>query len=400
MRTIVYKFSLVCLICLSTFLTGTVAAEEGSESKAKASQAQLDQMMAPIALYPDALLSQVLMASTYSEQVTQAAKWSKDNTKLKGDDAVKAVEDKKWDPSVASLVAFPEVLKMMNGKPDWVKQMGDAFLADSSAVMDTVQTLRKKAKDEGNLKSTEQQTVTSEESDIIIAPTKPEVVYVPMYNPTVVYGTWWYPAYPPYYYPPPPHYGSGFMVGFGVAIIVHHSMWGGFNWGHGSVNINVNRYNNINVNNKINSKNKNVAWNPDKSKRGAKVSDNKKRSGNKDSRADFRGRDAQREKARANMKSKGMDPAKQRAKLSGSSGDNIRKNVNKPNTTSNYKSKPKSKPKSSNRNNSSYSNNKKSSNAFSGMNRSTGSGSKLSSQRGSYSNRSRSTGGGGGLRRR
>jgi hypothetical protein len=377
-----------------------VVAEESKDSKSKASQAQLDQMMAPVALYPDALLSQILMASTYPEQVTEAAKWSIENTKVKGDDAVKAVADKKWDPSVASLVAFPEVLKMMSGKPDWVTQMGDAFLADSSAVMDTVQTLRKKAKDEGNLKSTEQQKVTTEKSDIIIAPTNPEVVYVPIYNPTVVYGTWWYPSYPPYYYPPPPHYGSGFMVGFGVAIIVHHSMWGGFNWGHGSVNINVNRYNKINVN-KINSKNKNVAWNRDNSKRNSKVTDNNKRSGNKNSRQDYRGRDAQREKARANMKSQGLDPAKERTKLSGTSGDNIRKNVNKQNNASNFKSNPKSKPKSSNRNSSSYSKNKKSSNAFSGMNRSTGSGSKLSSKRGGNSNQSfRRSGGGGGNRRR
>ena len=372
MRSIIYKVSLVWLFCLTATLSGQVMSEEYS-------QAQLDQMMAPVALYPDALLSQILMASTYPDQVAQAAQWSKANSEKKGDDAVTAVEDKQWDPSVASLVAFPQVLEMMDGKPDWVKQMGDAFLADSSKVMDTVQSLREKAKAEGNLESSEQQKVVTEGSTIIIEPADPQVIYVPAYNPTIVYGTWWYPAYPPYYYPPPPYYGygSGFVIGFGVGMVVHNSLWGGFNWGHGDIDIDVNRYNNINVNNKINSDNKKVSWNHDSSKRGSAISNKA------DSRKDFRGRDAQREKALADMKSKGLDPSKERAKLSGAGGDEIRNKVNKQNTVSTFK------PKSDFRkNNNASSFKKKSGNAFSGMSHNSNHGSKLSSRRGASSHRS------------
>ena len=135
------------------------------------------------------------MASTYPEQVKEAAAWSKGNPEQKGDDAVKAVQDKDWDPSVASLVAFPQALVMMGDKPDWVKQMGDAFLAEPDKVMDTVQGLRKKAKDAGNLENNDQQKVvvdsSSSQTVIVIEPSNPEVIYVPTYNPTVVYGTWW-----------------------------------------------------------------------------------------------------------------------------------------------------------------------------------------------------------------
>lgn len=119
-------------------------------------------MLAPIALYPDALLSQILMASTYPADVDEAIKWSKDNPKQEGDAAVKAVQDKSWDPSVMSLVAFPQVLSMMGEQQDWVRNLGDVFLASSEAVMDSVQKLRNKAKQEGNLETTEQQKIVVE----------------------------------------------------------------------------------------------------------------------------------------------------------------------------------------------------------------------------------------------
>ena len=223
------------------------------------SEAELDQMMAPIALYPDSLLAQILMACTYPADISDAIKWSKDNPKLEGDAAVKQVENKSWDPSVMSLVAFPQVLKMMGEQQNWVQNVGDAFLADSEGVMDTVQKLRKKAKDEGNLETTEQQKVIVEEQPsetvIIIEPADPQVVYVPVYNTTVVYGTWWWPHYRPwYYYPPGYRYGFGGAVwrgiGFGVGIGITNALWGNCRWGrgHGSVNINVNKYNNININ--------------------------------------------------------------------------------------------------------------------------------------------------------
>ncbi|MCK5498237.1 MAG: DUF3300 domain-containing protein, partial [Gammaproteobacteria bacterium] len=253
------------------------------------SEAELDQMMAPIALYPDSLLAQILMASTYPADVTEAVKWSKDNPKQEGDAAVNAVQDKSWDPSVMSLVAFPQVLTMMGEQPDWVQNVGDAFLADSETVMDTVQKLRKKAKDEGNLETTEQQKViveepSSSETVIIIEPAAPQVVYVPYYNPTVIYGTWWWPYYTPWYYRP---YGYGFGsavvrgIGFGIGVGITNALWGGCHWGRGrgSVNINANRYNNINVNrNKIDASRKNTNWkhNSD-NRRGVPYKDNKSR---------------------------------------------------------------------------------------------------------------------------
>lgn len=287
---------------------------------------QLDQMLAPIALYPDALLSQVLMASTYPADVADAVVWAKANQSIKGDAAVKAVQNEKWDPSVQSLVAFPQVLAIMGEKPSWVQNLGDAFLADPNAVMDSVQRLRQKAQAAGNLKSGEQISVTTEPAPppaqplaagappppaqvIVIQPANPQVVYVPSYNPTVVFGPWWYPSYPPVYIPPPP--GWGFAAGvvtagiaWGVAAGVSNALWGGMNWGRGDVNINVNRYNNINVNNRINSNNNNVNWqhNGD-NRRGVPYRDNNSRNqynrpiGNPDNRQDFRGRDAQRQQA-------------------------------------------------------------------------------------------------------
>ncbi|WP_069261484.1 DUF3300 domain-containing protein [Paraburkholderia nodosa] len=243
-----------------------------AQNAAHLSNQQLDSLTAPIALYPDALLAQVLMAATFPQDVSAAAAWTKSNPNLKGDDAVKAVASQPWDPSVQSLVAFPQVLETMASKPDWVQQIGKAFLAQPNDVMDSVQRLRVQAQKAGNLKSNEQQKVvvqpassTSTTQTIVIEPANPQVVYVPTYNPTVVFGVWPYPAYPPVYMPPPPGYAiaSGFVGGlaFGAGIAVANSLWGGFNWNNHDVNINVNRYNNINVNNRINSNNGTANWN-------------------------------------------------------------------------------------------------------------------------------------------
>ncbi|MCP3713161.1 DUF3300 domain-containing protein, partial [Paraburkholderia sp. CNPSo 3274] len=243
-----------------------------AQNAAHLSNQQLDSLTAPIALYPDALLAQVLMAATFPQDVSAAAAWTKSNPNLKGDDAVKAVASQPWDPSVQSLVAFPQVLATMASKPDWVQQIGNAFLAQPNDVMDSVQRLRVQAQKAGNLKSNEQQKVvvqpassTSTTQTIVIEPANPQVVYVPTYNPTVVFGAWPYPAYPPVYMPPPPGYAiaSGFVGGlaFGAGIAVANSLWGGFNWNNHDVNINVNRYNNINVNNRINSNNGTANWN-------------------------------------------------------------------------------------------------------------------------------------------
>lgn len=246
------------LLCV---IAGAAMAQDAGQKTFRTEQ--IDQFVAPVALYPDALLSQILMASTYPADVGEAAAWSKANPKASGDAAVKQVNNKPWDPSVQSLVAFPQVLAQMGAHPDWVQNIGDAFLAQPDDVMKSVQRLRAQAQKAGNLKTTEQQTVivkeTAPQTTVIeIEPADPQVVYVPSYNPTVVYGTWAYPSYPPTYWPPPPGYyhpvatglAAGLAFGTGVAIV--NSLWGDCNWGGGDVDIDVNRYNNINnVNNRI-----------------------------------------------------------------------------------------------------------------------------------------------------
>jgi uncharacterized membrane protein YgcG len=208
-------------------------------------------MLAPIALYPDSLLVQILMASTYPLEIVEAARWAKANQNLKGDPLTTVLEKQNWDPSVKSLVNFPSVLAMMNDKLDWTQKLGDAFLSQEKGVMDTVQKLRAKAQAQGTLKSTDQQKVTTQAQTIIIEPASPQVVYIPAYNPAVVYGPWMYPAYPPYpYYPPGAVIGAS-VVSFGVGVAVGAAWgyaWGGCNWNHGSVNVNVNQNNTINNN--------------------------------------------------------------------------------------------------------------------------------------------------------
>jgi hypothetical protein len=217
---------------------------------------QLDALLAPVALYPDALLAQVLMASTFPLNVVSAGRWLEDpaNKSLSGDALVKALGRQTWDPSVKSLVPFPSVLALLNSNLDWTQQLGYAFADQQAAVMDSVQRLRAQAQTAGNLKTTEQQIVRVEKQVIIIEPARPTVVYVPSYNPVVVYGAWPYPAYPPVYLPPPPGYVFGTALVSGIAfatgVAVVGSLWGWAQpgWGRGYVNVNVNHYNNINVN--------------------------------------------------------------------------------------------------------------------------------------------------------
>ncbi|MFO1311427.1 MAG: DUF3300 domain-containing protein [Burkholderiales bacterium] len=241
----------------------------GAQPGSKAfSQEELDQLVAPIALYPDALLAQVLMASTYPLEVVEAERWVKKNPGLKDKALEDALQQQSWDPSVKSLTVFPQVLTMMSEKLDWTQKLGDAFLAQQAEVLATAQALRAKASAQGTLKSTEQQkVVTTQENNttvIKIEPTNPEVVYVPTYNPTVVYGTWPYPAYPPYYYYPPGYVAGGALLGFTAGVIVGGALWGNCNWGRGDVNVNVNRYNNFNRTNISNGN-----WNHNVDHRGA-----------------------------------------------------------------------------------------------------------------------------------
>lgn len=329
--TMRYGFLQACLWCLALLPLALTATAHAQASQAAQPQGQsqgekiynnqqLDQMLAPVALYPDALLSQIFMATTYPSDVAEAAAWSAANPKAQGDDAVKQVNTKPWDPSVQSLVAFPQVLAQMKEHPDWVQNVGDAFLAQPDDMMASVQRLRAQAKASGNLKSNEQQKVTEQAAPagstegttiIQIEPSNPEVVYVPSYNPTVVYGSWPYPAYPPTYWPPPYGYypGQALAAGlaFGAGIAITGALWGGFNWGHGDVNVNVNRYNSVNnVNNRI-SGNGNQRWNhnPD-NRRGTPYRDSASRErfdqgrGGSQQREAYRGRDTARDASRQN----------------------------------------------------------------------------------------------------
>jgi hypothetical protein len=217
---------------------------------------ELEQVAAPVALYPDALLAQVLMASTYPLEIVQAARWVEENSKLKGEALETEAQKQPWDPSVKSLVPFPQVLSMMNEKLDWTQKLGDAVLAQQTELMDAVQKLRAKAKAEGTLKTTEQQKVEVQKDEknpekqiIVVESASPEVVYVPTYNPTVVYGAWPYPAYPPYAYYPPGYAAAASVVSFGVGVAVGAAMWGGVGWGWGGSNVQIN---NINTYNRVN----------------------------------------------------------------------------------------------------------------------------------------------------
>ncbi len=231
------------------------AAAGGGYSDQAYGPEQLDALLAPVALYPDQLLTQILMASTYPLQVVEAERWLQDpaNRALSGDALAQVLAAKDWDPSVKSLVPFPQVLAMMNGKLDWMQQVGYAMGDQQSDVWASVQRLREQAQAAGNLQSTDQQTVSTQDSAIVIEPAQPNVVYVPTYNPVSVYGTWAYPAYPPVYLPPPPGYyvGAAIVTGlaFGAAVAINNGLWGWArpHWGYGGTYVNVNRYNTINI---------------------------------------------------------------------------------------------------------------------------------------------------------
>ena len=243
-------------IAILLFLPLQAMAQQGQQAgdvaQKKVSKEELAQLVAPIALYPDELVAQILMASTYPLEIVEADRWAQQNKSLKGDALAKALEKQGWDPSVKSLVNFPSVLSAMSQKLDLTSKLGDAFLAQQQDVMAVIQELRRKAYDAGNLKTTKEQKVVVEKETIVIQPSNPDVVYVPSYNPTVVYGAWSYPAYPPYsYYPPPPAYYPAFHFAAGVALgLAWGYAWGNCNWHGGSVNYNVN--NNFNRNTNIN----------------------------------------------------------------------------------------------------------------------------------------------------
>ncbi len=209
---------------------------------------ELDRLLAPVALYPDELLSQILMAATYPLQVVEAARWVKvpDNSALTGDDLASALDRQDWDPSVKSLVPFPDILRQMNDHIDWMQELGNAFLDQQADVMDSVQRLRQRALAAGTLNSNAQQMVVTGGDGIEVDPADSDTIYVPQYDPGIAYGAWPYPTYPPFYlFPPTPAYASGIYYGSGIAIVGTLWGWNSFDWGHHRISIDRERYRRI-----------------------------------------------------------------------------------------------------------------------------------------------------------
>src|SRR5712664_2524429 len=223
---------------------------------------QLDSLAAPIALYPDPMLAQTRAAPTYPLELIQLQQWLAKNPGLKDQALADAVMKQPWDPSIQALAALPEVVKRLADDIQWTTDLGNAFLAQQSDVMDAVQRMRKKAQDTGNLKSSEQQKVETKviesKSVIVVEQANPQVVYVPSYDPVVVYGPAVYP-YPPIYYPPAGYYAAGMAISFGLGIAMGAAWGGGWGWGAGWGNnqININNNNNFNRNTNINGGNRN-----------------------------------------------------------------------------------------------------------------------------------------------
>ena len=236
------------LVCIASYAPAAQeAAAQSEQSPAAASTpqaaalltpAQLDQLTAPIALDSDPLLGMILTAATYPLEVVEAARWldADDHASLHGDALDSALAPQSWATSVKALVAVPEVLRMMNQNLEWTEQLGNAFLSQQADVMDSIQRLRQRAAASGALQSSPQETVSTEDGDVVIEPPSPEVIYIPCYAPAV-YGPWPWPAYPPFYFPFPPDYcyGAGLITfGIGFGIIGPYWGWGRWNWrGHG-----------------------------------------------------------------------------------------------------------------------------------------------------------------------
>jgi len=261
------------ILCAVVLLPGNavVAAQDQKPAAAPEQAAvkipadQLDSLVAPIALYPDALLSQTLVASTYPLEVVQLKQWLDQHKDLKGKALADAALKQDWDPSIQALAGLPDLVKQLADNIKWTTDLGNAFLAQQSDVMDAVQRMRKKAEDAGNLKSSEQQKVETKVVEnkqvVIIEQASPEVVYVPSYNPTVVYGAPVYP-YPPIAYPPPGYYAAGMAISFGVGVAMGAFWSGGAGWGcgwGGNNNVYINHNNNfVNNSNRQNINRQNI----------------------------------------------------------------------------------------------------------------------------------------------
>ncbi|MBY0508618.1 MAG: DUF3300 domain-containing protein [Rhodospirillaceae bacterium] len=214
-------------------------AVEKAPPKPTATQQQLDALLAPVALFPDQLLSQILMASTYPLDVVEAARWRAlpENQNLSGEPLAAALENEDWDPSVKALVPFPEILKMMDSDLGWMERVGDAFADQQADVMDSVQRLRREARAADKLKSDNRRQVLMQDDQILIEPATPDVVYVPFYNPADAYGVWPYPDYPPAYIPPPLGYTYAPYVVYNYVTINPYWGWSTWDWRHRHIRI-------------------------------------------------------------------------------------------------------------------------------------------------------------------
>jgi hypothetical protein len=254
---------LLVMVCIVAVVPGDTLAYLPSagmpspgDQAAKIPPDQLDSLVAPIALYPDPLLAQTLAASTYPLELVQLQQWLAKNSGLKDKALADAVAKQPWDPSIQAMAALPDVVKRLVDDIQWTTDLGNAFLAQQSDVMDAVQRMRKKAQEKGNLKSTEQQKVETKvienKSVIVVEQANPQVVYVPSYDPVAVYGPPVYP-YPPIYYPPAGYYAAGMAISFGIGVAMGAFWSGGWGWnsGWGGNNININNNNNFNRNTNI-----------------------------------------------------------------------------------------------------------------------------------------------------
>src|SRR5882762_7410641 len=263
----------VAVVCGLSLVSGdslaNVASPQSAQVSSPQSQAplippdQLDSLVAPIALYPDPLLAQTLAASTYPLELIQLQQWLAKIPGLKDKALADTVAKQTWDPSIEAMVALPDVVKRVADDIQWTTDLGNAFLAQQSGVMDAVQRMRKKAQDTGNLKSGEQQKVETKvienKSVIVVEQANPQVIYVPSYDPYAVYGPPIYP-YPPIYYPPAGYYAAGMAISFGVGLAMGAAWGGGWGWGcgwGGNNNININNNNNFVRNSNINGGNRN-----------------------------------------------------------------------------------------------------------------------------------------------
>jgi hypothetical protein len=244
--TNVFTYGLLWVIIVMLVIPPGLMAQDSGQTvqSAEFTKEELTQMLAPIALYPDSLIADILMASTYPIELVEAERWTRDNSSLKGDELDRALQEKTWDSSIKSLCHFPDVLYTMSDNLERTTRLGDAFLSQQDDVMDTIQELRRKAEEQGNLKTTEQQKVIDDNNVIEIEPANPQVIYVPAYDPLYVYGPWWYPAYPPYYwyYPPGAVIASGFIdFGFGIFLGLGISSWSWFDWHHHRIDIDLHK---------------------------------------------------------------------------------------------------------------------------------------------------------------